>query len=115
MDATTRLPSDASFVVVGGLGGIGRSITQMLVDRGARHLILLSRSAATQKTSQSFLDEIMEAGCNVVARDCDISREDELALVKKDCLKDMPPVRGVIHAAMFLLVRTSTAKSCVIV
>ena len=87
----------------------------MLVSRGAKHLIILSRSAATRTSSQFLLKELREAGCSVTARNCDISNEDDLALVKRDCLTTMPPVRGVIHAAMFLLVRTSAADSDVMV
>lgn len=87
----------------------------MLVDRGAKHLILLSRSAATQESSQVLLQELREAGCNATARNCDISREDDLASVKMECLQTMPPVRGVVHAAMFLLVRISTVNSDVMV
>lgn len=101
---SAKLALDASYIVVGGLGGIGRSITQMLVERGAKHLILISRSAASRPSSQVFLEELRQAGCNVVARNCDISHEESLARMKKECLQDMPPVRGVIQAAMFLMV-----------
>ncbi|KAL4915232.1 KR-domain-containing protein [Aspergillus aurantiobrunneus] len=37
--------TDASYVIAGGLGGLGRCIAQWKVDRGARHLVLLSRTA----------------------------------------------------------------------
>jgi len=81
----------------------------MLVERGAKHLILISRSAASRPSSQVFLEELRQAGCNVVARNCDISHEEGLARVRKECLRDMPPVRGVIQAAMFLMVSVPIA------
>lgn len=105
ISTAAELSSDASYIVVGGLGGIGRSITQMLVERGAKHLVLISRSAATRPSSSAFLKEIRRAGCNVVARNCDIANEADLASLKRSCLGDLPPIRGVIQAAMFLKVR----------
>ena len=99
-----KLDPSASYLVVGGMGGIGRSITQWLVQRGAMHLIILSRSAATQPKSQSFLNELQNTGCQVIIRNCDIADKDDLARVMEECERVMPPVRGVIQAAMVLQV-----------
>jgi NADPH:quinone reductase-like Zn-dependent oxidoreductase len=44
-----KLPHDASYLIVGGNGGLGQSVAHWMVLRGARNLILLSRSAATSE------------------------------------------------------------------
>ncbi|KAK3343540.1 putative polyketide synthase, partial [Lasiosphaeria hispida] len=96
------LSPNASYLIVGGLGGIGRSIARWAVDRGAKHLILLSRSAATGPHSQALRDELTALGANVATRNCDASDMTSLKAVLADCARTMPPVRGVIHGGMVL-------------
>jgi NADPH:quinone reductase-like Zn-dependent oxidoreductase len=98
------LSPDATYLVVGGLGGIGKLVAQRLVERGARYLILLSRSAGSQSNAQQYLDELRSSGCKVMAKSCDISGEADLARVMDECAQAMPSVRGVIQGAMVLKV-----------
>lgn len=96
-----KLDARVSYLIVGGMGGIGRSITRWMLQKGAKNLIILSRSATSQK-AQSFLDELDQVGCNVVILECDVANKLALARIMKDCARDLPPVRGVIQAAMVL-------------
>jgi hypothetical protein len=70
---------------------------------GAKNVIVVSRSANAQK-SGPFLVEMAKAGCRVRTVGCDISDEKSLANVLSTCAEDMPPVRGVVQAAMVLQV-----------
>ncbi|GAB1318217.1 Polyketide synthase (Fragment) [Madurella fahalii] len=96
------LSPNASYLIVGGLSGIGRSIARWAVDRGTKHLILLSRSTATSPHSQALRDELTALGANVATRNCDASDMASLKAVLADCARTMPPVRGVIHGGMVL-------------
>ncbi|EHK97750.1 putative Phthiocerol synthesis polyketide synthase type I PpsC [Glarea lozoyensis 74030] len=49
-----KLNPDAGYLLVGGLGGLGRAVSTWMVERGARHLIFLSRSAGKSDQDQSF-------------------------------------------------------------
>jgi acyl transferase domain-containing protein/NADPH:quinone reductase-like Zn-dependent oxidoreductase/SAM-dependent methyltransferase len=100
---TLKLRADASYLLVGGVGGLGRSIAHWMVDHGARNLILLSRSAGKQD-SGGFVAQLREAGCRVVAISCDVADEGALARALDRCERDegLPPVRGVIQGAMVL-------------
>ena len=89
----------ASYLIVGGLGGIGRSLCEWIVDRGAKYLILLSRSAR----AGPHLAELGQAGCQVRAVGCDVSDEAQVARALQSCA-DMPPIRGIIQGAMVLQV-----------
>ncbi|KAF9772857.1 hypothetical protein IL306_009400 [Fusarium sp. DS 682] len=60
-----RLDSSGSYLLVGGLGGLGRSISTWMVQRGARHLIYLSRSAGTQQKHLDLAQELGSLGCRV--------------------------------------------------
>ena len=53
---------DATYLVTGGLGGIGLAMAGWLVERGARHLALLGRTALPDRASWSTLDPASAAG-----------------------------------------------------
>ncbi|PYH88738.1 polyketide synthase [Aspergillus ellipticus CBS 707.79] len=91
------LRPDASYLIVGGLGGIGRALCEWMVAHGARHLVVMSRHARPG----SFVAELETLGCQVRTLACDIAAEEDLAEALKQC-SDMPPLRGVIQAAMVL-------------
>ncbi|KAF2804409.1 reducing type I polyketide synthase [Mytilinidion resinicola] len=94
---------DATYVIAGGLGGIGRSMARWLVHRGARNLILLSRSGPHgSEQAQEMLAEMCEAGVNVQCPSCDITELSSLRSALLECSKTMPPIRGCIQAAMVL-------------
>ncbi|KAH8811665.1 putative polyketide synthase [Xylogone sp. PMI_703] len=93
---------DASYLIVGGSGGIGRSISRWMVKQGVKHLILLSRTGQTRAVARQFMSELSESGCNVAVYSCDVSDAGQLKRVIKKCAESMPPIRGVIQAAMSL-------------
>ncbi|KAI0115870.1 polyketide synthase [Nemania sp. FL0031] len=99
---TTRLDPNASFVIVGGLGGLGRTIAHWAVARGARNLILLSRSGPITATSKAFLEELAPLCQNVAAPACDVANKQALENCIAECLKYMPRIKGCIQAPMVL-------------
>ncbi|KAJ5104223.1 Acyl transferase/acyl hydrolase/lysophospholipase [Penicillium argentinense] len=60
---TSALDSSSSFLLVGGLGGLGRAVSTWMVERGARHFIYLSPSAGTKPEHREFADELSSMGC----------------------------------------------------
>ncbi|KAG8162941.1 hypothetical protein KVR01_007419 [Diaporthe batatas] len=93
------LDSDASYLLTGGLGGLGRSIAGWAAEHGARHLVFLSRSAGKGEHDQSFFSELRSMNCSVtfVAGKVD----DENAIV--ECIRAAPrPIKGIFHLAMVL-------------
>nr|XP_001396949.2 polyketide synthase [Aspergillus niger CBS 513.88] len=94
--------SQASYIIAGGLGGIGRSLSRWLSTRGVKHLILLSRSGAVSDDAIELVSELTERGVNVITPKCDVSNADSLASALSDCERTMPRVKGVIQASMVL-------------
>ncbi|MFY1636694.1 SDR family NAD(P)-dependent oxidoreductase [Solwaraspora sp. WMMB335] len=96
-----RLPidPDARYLVTGGLGGVGRALVRDLVRRGARHLLLVGRRAATDlaPTATDLLAQLAADGIDVGYRTADCA--DPLALAAALAEVDGPPLRGVVHAA----------------
>lgn len=99
-----RLSSEATYLIAGGFGGLGRSAARWMVSKGARNLILLSRAGPVSESARALVDELEASGVRVVARACDIANEANLAAVLADCATDMPPVRGCLQGTMALRV-----------
>ncbi|KAL4940241.1 hypothetical protein BDV06DRAFT_224294 [Aspergillus oleicola] len=99
---TARLRSDASYLLVGGGGGIGGSIAHWLVAHGARNLVILSRSAETNPAAAALVTELQPKGCRVKLLSCDVSNKEQLSEALKSCAEDLPPIRGVVQGAMVL-------------
>ncbi|KAF7879091.1 hypothetical protein EAF04_000291 [Stromatinia cepivora] len=99
---TYNFDADASYIVTGGLGGLGRSISLWLADRGVKHLILLSRSGAVTTESQTLLGQLKKKGVRVEAPACDITNSSILKQTLEDLKQKMPPIKGCIHSAMVL-------------
>ena len=97
----------STYVVAGGLGGLGRSIVRWMVLRGAKFLILLSRSGARTDAAVKTVNELRLAGAHIETPACDISDAASLSAMLKDCATRTPPVRGCIQASMVLRVSDS--------
>ncbi|EHK21956.1 uncharacterized protein TRIVIDRAFT_53518 [Trichoderma virens Gv29-8] len=92
---------DASYVLSGGLGGIGRSVAAWMALRGARNLIFLSSSGRITPAVTTMRETLEADGCRVHIFTCDVSDKEQLRLVLEQC-KTLPPIRGVVQAAMKL-------------
>lgn len=107
------LSTDASYLVTGGLGGFGLKTAQWLVERGAKNLILLSRSGSVTDESQGVLESFEKQGVRVYAKSCDVTNTTALKSVLDNTKCTMPPLRGIIHAATVIddaLVRNTTSE-----
>lgn len=100
-DTGLRFRADAAYLLVGGLGGLGRAVSTWMVENGARQLIFLSRSAAESPTTTPFFDELRSQGCQVKTVAGSVSsREDvERAVRVAD-----GPIAGVMQMSMVLRV-----------
>lgn len=92
---------DASYVLSGGLGGIGRSVAAWMASRGARNLIFLSSSGRITPAVTTMREALEADGCSVHIFTCDVSDKEQLRLVLEQC-KTLPPIRGVVQGAMKL-------------
>ena len=92
---------DGCYVLVGGLGGLGKHITTWMVQNGARHISLLSRSGPNSQDSSRLLSDMDRLGARVDIVKCDATKENELLaaliLIRKTAI-----IRGCINLAMIL-------------
>ncbi|KAB8251287.1 KR domain-containing protein [Aspergillus flavus] len=90
---------DASYLLVGGLGGVGRAISTWMVENGARHLTYLSRSAGTSPADKAFIKELQELGCSV---ECVRGSVAIIEDVRKAITRCRMPLKGVFQMSLSL-------------
>ncbi|KAL3481512.1 fatty acid synthase S-acetyltransferase [Aspergillus californicus] len=95
------LNPDASYVVIGGLGGLGQSIIAWLADNGARHIVITSRRDKVAWSNHQRIGILQSKGVTIHVIKCDICEETQVTALDKE-LSTMRPVAGVIHSAMVL-------------
>ncbi|PGH30586.1 hypothetical protein GX50_06669 [[Emmonsia] crescens] len=93
---------NASYVLAGGLGGLGRSLAQWMVSRGARNLIFLSRSGTITQPVQEMVSALEAKGCKIRIFTCDVSDLSRLQSVVDECQQTLPPIKGCIQGSMVL-------------
>ncbi|PNP56847.1 hypothetical protein THARTR1_03082 [Trichoderma harzianum] len=96
------LRSDACYILVGGLGGLGRSLAMMLAENGARKLCFLSRSGAASASANDLISDLEELDVQVRCLQCDVSEISALKHALDICSAELGPVHGVIQCAMVL-------------
>ncbi|KAI1211883.1 lovastatin nonaketide synthase [Annulohypoxylon truncatum] len=94
--------ADATYVIAGGFGGLGRSIARWMTSRGARHLVLLSRSGAHRPKAKALVQELEEKDVYVSTPEADISDINSLKRVLENLRITMPPIRGCVQATVVL-------------
>lgn len=98
----TSFPQNASYLITGGLGGFGLAVASWLVDSGARNLVLVGRSGASSKEAEKAVDDLRGSGARVLVAEADVSNKEQLGSVLNMVEAEMPPLRGIFHAAMVI-------------
>lgn len=102
MTTNEMLKPDATYVIIGGTGGLGRSITKWMVSKGAKSIVLVSRSGKATSKVDDLIEEASHKGASVVVRSCDVSNQKQVERLVTHGVKGLPAIRGIIHSAMVL-------------
>jgi acyl transferase domain-containing protein/acyl carrier protein len=102
VQGSLTLREDGTYLITGGFGGFGLAVAQWLVEHGARHIVLMGRSGLSSPAAEAAITAMHEAGVAVVVAKADVTQEPQVAAVLANIRQSMPPLRGVIHAAMVL-------------
>lgn len=100
--SSTPVNRNSTYLIIGGTGGIGRSMTTRLVSRGAGHIVLLSRSGQMTDELAKLTEECSALGGTVHVKKCDAADEGQVNALVSELGQTLPPIKGVIHAAMVL-------------
>lgn len=103
--ASPELDSNACYLVVGGLGGLGPGIVTTLIECGARHILTLSRSGLKTEQQRLCVQRWQDLGCRVDTLSCDCADVDQLKSVIDRAYREGWKIKGVIQSAVVLKVR----------
>ncbi|NWG15754.1 MAG: type I polyketide synthase [Chloroflexi bacterium] len=89
---------DATYLITGGLGGIGLHIAGWLVEQGARHLVLTGRGAPAEP-ARIAIEKMESSGARVITAQSDVADAAAVKALMAEIERALPPLRGIIHAA----------------
>jgi len=90
-----------SYIIVGGLGGFGLELTQWMAERGAKKIVITSRTGAKESYQFLILKKLENSGINVKIWIGSSTQEQEMADTFK-CAEELGPIGGIFHLAMVL-------------
>jgi acyl transferase domain-containing protein/NADPH:quinone reductase-like Zn-dependent oxidoreductase/acyl carrier protein len=98
---------DGTYLITGGLGGLGLQIARLFARQGAGQVVLIGRSEPGE-TARAAMEEMATLGTVVHAMQADVSKREDVARVLEEIDRRtqqdpaLPPLRGVVHAAGIL-------------
>jgi acyl transferase domain-containing protein/acyl carrier protein len=109
----TKLTPDATYVVTGGVGALGRAVAGYLAEHGARHITLLNRSAIPPRDRWAVLTEddqhhatvsmiraVERLGARITTASVDVADVEQVSAWLHDHARHGGrPIRGIVHAA----------------
>lgn len=108
---SAKIQADASYLITGGLGDIGLQVANWLIEQGAKHLILMGRTALPPRPQWSSLADgdpgypqtqailaIEEKGTQVHLATADVADPEQLNQALQSL--EGPAIRGVFHLAV---------------
>ena len=98
----TMLTSDARYIVVGGLGGLGRFICSWMIENGAKHITVVSRSGASTQESRDAISAMESSGASIQCIKADACNRKAISEIFCG-LRNECRIAGVINLAMVLV------------
>lgn len=93
-----KVNSQSSYLITGGLGGLGLTIAQWLLEKGAGHLVLVGRKKPSDNVAE-WIKQHNKEGKTVIAAQVNIANGEETTALIQKFGKDWPELKGIIHAA----------------
>jgi thioester reductase-like protein len=100
LDTTEHMFYNSStYLITGGLGGIGLEVAKFLVNSGGRYIVLVGRSPPTPK-AEDIIRSLSSLGARILVLQLDIGDAGQCQELFNNLKNsDFPPVRGIMHAA----------------
>lgn len=89
-----QLDPEGSYLLIGGLGGLGRAVSTYMVEHGARTLVYLGRHAGERDVDKAFIGELRSMGVDVRAICGDIRKLED---VQRAVDAAPTPLKGVLQ------------------
>lgn len=96
------LNAEGSYLVTGGLGGLGLYVADALVRSGARNLILMSRRGdldSLQGQRAELIQKLKAEGAHISVANVDVADSAAVADLVGELAQSANPLKGIVHAA----------------
>lgn len=100
LDPSTIFRNDHTYLLAGCTGGLGKALCVWMASKGAKYFALTTRDPT--KIDQLWLKELSALGAEVHLYGLDVADKTALAAVRDQIEETMPPIAGVVNAAMVL-------------
>jgi acyl transferase domain-containing protein/acyl carrier protein len=99
--AKSIFAADATYLITGGMGGVGSAVAEWMAQNGAGHIVLASRRAESADTA-AIVQRIERHGAHVVHTRTNVLDAAQVEELMQRIREQMPPLRGVMHAAVVI-------------
>jgi NADPH:quinone reductase-like Zn-dependent oxidoreductase/acyl carrier protein/SAM-dependent methyltransferase len=93
---------DGCYLITGAFGGYGKVLARWLAECGARHLVLTSRSGASNPEASKFVEDLQKRGVEVRVVSADVGAPDDVRRLFAEIKSGAQPLRGLFHLAMVI-------------
>ncbi|MBF0518950.1 MAG: SDR family NAD(P)-dependent oxidoreductase, partial [Nitrospirae bacterium] len=90
--------NDATYIITGGLGALGLELSQWIMEKGARYIVLTGRHEASVEARER-ISRLEAQGVSVKVMSADVAVTEDVERLFRAIDTEMPQVRGVFHAA----------------
>ncbi|KAI0434399.1 polyketide synthase [Xylaria sp. FL1042] len=98
----TVLDPEKIYLLVGCLGGLGRSLSRWMLKRGARHFAFIGRSGDDKPSAKELIGHLKGSGAEVMVARGDVSVSKDVQAFVRACLDSGRSIGGVVQAALGL-------------
>ncbi|RWA08741.1 hypothetical protein EKO27_g6377 [Xylaria grammica] len=98
----SRFDSEKTYLLIGCLGGLGRSLSRWMISRGARHFVFLGRSGADKPSARELVTRLEQAKATVTVVCGDVVNLKDVQTAVGACISKGKQIGGVVQAAMGL-------------
>ncbi|MGD9732148.1 MAG: type I polyketide synthase [Desulfamplus sp.] len=99
--STPKISSENTYLITGGLGGLGLAVARWLAEKNAGCIVLVGRKEPSKEVMQE-IEDLRKNGINIELRYADMTNSDQVESMISDVIYKLPPLKGVIHAAGLL-------------
>jgi NAD(P)-dependent dehydrogenase (short-subunit alcohol dehydrogenase family)/acyl carrier protein len=96
------IKQNGCYLITGAFGGFGKVLALWLVQCGARHLVLTSRSGAVTPDAEAFVQNLRRRGVEVRVVRADVGSAEDVVRLVAEIREGNHPLRGVFHLAMVI-------------
>lgn len=95
---------DVTYLITGGVSGLGLAMAEWMLEKGAKNFALVSRSGPKYDRDRSKINEMVNRGARIVWEEvkADVSNDSDIKRVVSYINNNMPALKGVVHCAGIL-------------